>query len=91
MAHLLLKTISADKKYIYPHRSLTSFNSRLVESTFQSIVNFMHQYSAMPRVNSQASAVETYDIYFLMGQSRPLFVYFRPFLITFSIIQIDNV
>ena len=83
MAHLLLKTISADKKYIYPHRSLTSFNSRLVESTFQSIVNFMYQHSAMPR--------ETYDIYFLMGQSRPLFVYFRPFLITFSIIQIDNV
>ena len=25
-----------------------------------------------------------------MGQSRPLFVYFRPFLITISIIQIDK-
>ena len=29
-------------------------------------------------------------VFFKMGRSRPLFVYFRPFLITISIIQIDK-
>ena len=29
-------------------------------------------------------------VYFKMGKSRPLFVYFRPFLITITIIQFEK-